>query len=54
MCTASVVMHLMGMTFSFVRVHISPRLVGTVVPDTSSPGDSYGLLVVSWVCLCTG
>ena len=26
---ASVVMHLMGMTFSFVRVHILPRLVGT-------------------------
>ena len=27
--TASLVMHLMGMTFSFVRVHILPRLVGT-------------------------
>ena len=27
--TASVVMHLMGMTFSFVRVHVLPRLGGT-------------------------
>ena len=27
--TSSVVMHLMGMTFSFVRVHILPQLVGT-------------------------
>ena len=26
---AAVVMHLMGMTFSFVRVHILPQLVGT-------------------------
>ena len=27
--TASVAMHVMGMTFSFVRVHIVPRSVGT-------------------------
>ena len=27
--TTSAVMHLMGMAFSFVRVHILPRLVGS-------------------------